>query len=423
MKKPALHYQIIIGVILGIIYGVCSVQYEFSEFTTNWIKPFGTVFMNLLKLVAVPLVLFSLIDGIGGLKNVNGLSRMGGRTILIYISTTIIAIVFGLVLVNLIQPGKYISEEKKIELQQKFSSDAEAKITVAKEENKKGPLNMLENIVPDNLIKAMSDNKLMLQVIFFALIFGIAIIKLPEEKTLSTRNLVKSINEIILMIVELIMKFAPFGVFALLASMNADFGMLSALLVYSLVVISGLLIMILIIYPIILKLLTNQPLGHFYKKILPVQLLAFSTSSSAAALPVNLEVCEKELGLKEETCSFVLPLGATVNMDGTSLYQAVAAVFIAQVYGMQLDIWAQLTIVGTAVLASIGSAPVPGAGMVMLVIIMQSVGVPLEGLALIVGVDRILDMFRTTVNVTSDATVACVIDHSERKLDLPKSEV
>lgn len=423
MKKIALHWQIVIGVVLGIVWGIISVEYDYSEFTSDWIKPFGTIFMNLLKLVAVPLVLFSLIDGISGLKDVSGLSRMGGRTIILYLATTVIAIAFGLILVNVFQPGKYISEEKKIELQEKFSADASSKIETAKEESKKGPLSMLETIVPDNLVKAMSDNKMMLQVIFFALIFGIAIIKLPAEKTISARHLIKSFNDIILMIVEIIMKFAPIGVFALLASMNADFDMLSALLVYSLVVIGGLAAMIFLIYPLILVLFTKQNVLEFYKKILPAQLLAFSTSSSAAALPVNMEICEKELNLREETTSFVLPLGATVNMDGTSLYQAVAAVFIAQVYGMNLDIWEQLTIVGTATLASIGAAPVPGAGMVMLVIIMQSVGVPLEGLALIVGVDRILDMFRTTVNITSDATVACVIDHAERKRDLPNAKV
>lgn len=422
-KKLALHWQIVIGVILGIIWGVVSVQQHYDSFTTDWIKPFGTVFMNLLKLVAVPLVLVSLIDGIGGLKNVSGLSRMGGRTIGIYIVTTIIAITFGLILVNVFQPGKSISPEKKTELQAKFASDAQSKIQVAAEQKEKGPLSMLENIVPDNLVKSMSDNKLMLQVIFFALIFGIAIVKLPSDKTKPVREFIKSFNEIILKIVEIIMYFAPFGVFALLASMNADLEMLGALLKYSLVVIAGLMLMIFGIYPLLLFLFTKQSVPDFFKKIMPAQLLAFSTSSSAAALPVNMEICEKELGLKEESTSFVLPLGATINMDGTSLYQAVAAVFIAQVYGMNLDLYAQLSIVGTATLASIGAAPVPGAGMVMLVIIMQSVGVPLEGLALIVGVDRILDMFRTAVNVTSDATVCCIIDHAERKRELPETKV
>lgn len=423
MKKIALHWQIVIGVVLGIVWGIISVQNNYTQFTSDWIKPFGTIFMNLLKLVAVPLVLFSLIDGISGLKDVRGLSRMGGRTIFFYLITTVIAITIGLILVNIIQPGKNISEEKKIELQQKFAADANEKINVANEESKKGPLNMLESIVPDNLIKAMSDNKLMLQVIFFALIFGIAIVKLPGDKTKSARDVIKAFNDIILMIVEIIMKFAPIGVFALLASMNADYDMLSALLIYSLVVVGGLIVMVFLVYPLILILFTKQNVLEFYKKILPAQVLAFSTSSSAAALPVNMEICEKELKLKEETTSFVLPLGATVNMDGTSLYQAVAAVFIAQVYGMNLDLWDQLTIVGTATLASIGAAPVPGAGMVMLVIILQSVGVPLEGLALIVGVDRILDMFRTVVNITSDATVACVVDHAERKRDLPNAKV
>ena len=414
-RKLALHWKIVIGVIAGIIWGLIATEYGYADFTTDWIKPFGTIFMNLLKLVAVPLVLVSLIDGIAGLNDVSGLSRMGGKTILIYLGTTVLAISLGLILVNVFQPGYAVPAEKRIELQEKFSTDASSKIQVAAEEQSKGPLYMLESIVPENLISAMSDNRLMLQVIFFAMLFGIAIISMPPDKTEPVRNFVKSFNEIILKIVDLIMKFAPYGAFALLASMNADTSLLIALGQYCLVVLAGLFMMIFLVYPGILLLFTNHKPKDFYRAILPVQLLAFSTSSSAAALPVNMERCEKELGLREETTGFVLPLGATINMDGTSLYQAVAAVFIAQVYGIELDLYEQLGIILTATLASIGAAPVPGAGLVMLVIILQSAGVSAEGLAIIVGVDRILDMFRTTVNVSSDATVACVIDHSERK--------
>ncbi|HAA00261.1 MAG TPA: dicarboxylate/amino acid:cation symporter [Flavobacteriales bacterium] len=413
--KIALHWKILIGVILGLIWGIVSVEYDYSVFTSNWIKPFGTIFMNMLKLVAVPLVMVSLIDGIGSLGNVSGLSRMGGKTIGIYILTTMLAISIGLVMVNLIRPGDFVSAEKKTELQEKYSSDAKDKIETAAKEKEKGPLNMLENIVPDNIVRSMSDNKLMLQVIFFALLFGIAVISLPADKTKPVRDFIRSFNEVMLKLVELIMAFAPYGVFALLASMNADLAMLSALGVYCLAVLLGLGLMVTVVYPLMLKLFSNQPIVPFFRKILPAQLLAFSTSSSAAALPVNMKICEEELGMKEETTGFVLPLGATINMDGTSLYQAVAAIFIAQTYGMELGLTEQLGIVLTATLASIGAAPVPGAGMVMLVIILQSAGLNAEGLALIIGVDRILDMFRTTVNITSDATVAAIIDHQERK--------
>ncbi|MFN3343124.1 MAG: dicarboxylate/amino acid:cation symporter [Flavobacteriales bacterium] len=413
--KIALHWKILIGVILGLTWGIVSVEYDYSVFTSNWIKPFGTIFMNMLKLVAVPLVMVSLIDGIGSLGNVSGLSRMGGKTIGIYILTTMLAISIGLVTVNLIRPGDFVSAEKKTELQEKYGSDAKDKIETAAKEKEKGPLNMLENIVPDNIVRSMSDNKLMLQVIFFALLFGIAVISLPADKTKPVRDFIRSFNEVMLKLVELIMAFAPFGVFALLASMNADLAMLSALGVYCLAVLFGLALMITVVYPLMLKLFSNQPIVPFFRKILPAQLLAFSTSSSAAALPVNMKICEEELGMKEETTGFVLPLGATINMDGTSLYQAVAAIFIAQTYGMELGLTEQLGIVLTATLASIGAAPVPGAGMVMLVIILQSAGLNAEGLALIIGVDRILDMFRTTVNITSDATVAAIIDHQENK--------
>lgn len=413
--KIALHWKILIGVILGLIWGIVSVEYDYTVFTSNWIKPFGTIFMNMLKLVAVPLVMVSLIDGIGSLGNVSGLSRMGGKTIGIYILTTMLAISIGLVTVNLIRPGDFVSAEKKTELQEKYGSDAKDKIETAAKEKEKGPLNMLENIVPDNIVRSMSDNKLMLQVIFFALLFGIAVISLPGDKTKPVRDFIRSFNEVMLKLVELIMAFAPFGVFSLLASMNADLAMLSALGVYCLAVLLGLGLMIAVVYPLMLKLFTKQPIAPFFRKILPAQLLAFSTSSSAAALPVNMKICEEELGMKEETTGFVLPLGATINMDGTSLYQAVAALFIAQTYGMELGLTEQLGIVLTATLASIGAAPVPGAGMVMLVIILQSAGLNAEGLALIIGVDRILDMFRTTVNITSDATVAAIIDHQESK--------
>ncbi len=410
MPKLALHWKILIGLALGIIWGLVSSQLGLSSFTIDWIKPFGTIFINLLKLIAVPLVIVSLIDGISNLKDISQLSKMGGRTIALYLSTTIIAISLGLLLVNIIQPGKSIEESKRFELQESFAAKAGEKIEVATTVSKRGPLQPLIDIVPDNLFGAMGDNTRMLQVIFFALLFGIAMVLLPQNKTAPVKSFFNSINEIILKMVDVIMLAAPYGVFALLASLEADLSMLKALGVYSITVFIGLALMIGFIYPLYLKIFTKRSIKDFFKGILPAQTLAFSTSSSAATLPVTLECCEKNLKLKEETSGFVLPLGATINMDGTSLYQAVAAVFIAQVYGMDLTISQQLTIVLTATLASIGAAPVPGAGMVMLVIILQSVGINPEGLALIFAVDRILDMCRTVTNVTSDIMVATVVD-------------
>jgi Na+/H+-dicarboxylate symporter len=410
MPKLALHWKILIGLTFGVIWGLVSSQFGWSSFTTEWIKPFGTIFINLLKLIAVPLVIVSLIDGISNLKDIAQLSKMGGRTIALYLSTTIIAISIGLLLVNIIKPGKNIDENKRIELQQSFASKAIEKIEVAESVSKRGPLQPLVDIVPDNLFEAMSDNTRMLQVIFFALLFGISMVLLPENKTAPIKSFFNSVNEIILKMVDVIMLVAPYGVFALLASLEADLSMLKALGVYSITVVLGLAFMIFFVYPLFLKLFTQRSIKEFFKGILPAQTLAFSTSSSAATLPVTLECCEKNLKLKEETSGFVLPLGATINMDGTSLYQAVAAVFIAQVYGIDLNISQQLTIVLTATMASIGAAPVPGAGMVMLVIILQSVGINPEGLALIFAVDRILDMCRTVTNVTSDITVASIID-------------
>lgn len=410
MPKLALHWKILIGLALGIIWGLVSSQLGWSSFTIDWIKPFGTIFINLLKLIAVPLVIVSLIDGISNLKDISQLSKMGGRTIALYLSTTLIAISLGLLLVNIIQPGKSIEESKRIELQESFAAKAGEKIEVATTVSKRGPLQPLIDIVPDNLFGAMGDNTRMLQVIFFALLFGIAMVLLPQNKTAPVKSFFNSINEIILKMVDVIMLAAPYGVFALLASLEADLSMLKALGVYSITVFIGLALMIGFIYPLYLKIFTKRSIKDFFKGILPAQTLAFSTSSSAATLPVTLECCEKNLKLKEETSGFVLPLGATINMDGTSLYQAVAAVFIAQVYGMDLTISQQLTIVLTATLASIGAAPVPGSGMVMLVIILQSVGINPEGLALIFAVDRILDMCRTVTNVTSDIMVATVID-------------
>ena len=425
MKNLALHWKILIGMVLGVVAGFIGVAVGGEQFVTDWIKPFGKIFINLLKLIAVPLIIASLIKGVSDLKDISKLSKMGGRTVAIYVTTTVVAVSLGLLIVNIIQPGKSITEETRMELMAESESKASSKIEAAKKQQNSGPLQPLQDLVPDNIFKAMTSNGNMLQVIFFVIFFGIGLILIPEEKARPVKAFFDSLNEVVLKLIDLIMLAAPYGVFALLAALvvespSAD--LFKALLWYSLCVVLGLGIMIFVFYPLLVKLYTGRGWNFFFKGIAPAQLLAFSTSSSAATLPVTMERVQEHLGVEEEVSSFVLPIGATVNMDGTSLYQAVAAVFIAQAYGMNLGFYEQLTIVVTATLASIGSAAVPGAGMVMLVIVLGAIGVPEAGLALIFAVDRPLDMCRTVVNVTGDATVSMLVAKSVDKLGEPNAK-
>ena len=419
MKKLALHWKIIIGMVLGVVYGLIANKLGWVDFTNSWIKPWGVIFVNLLKLIAVPLVFASLIKGVASLSDISKLSRIGGKTIAIYMLSTVIAVTIGLFLVNMVSPGANFDRES-IQLSENSQSGADKKIAAAGNVKEAGPLEFVVDMVPTNIFSASSDNSNMLQVIFFAILFGIAMVMLPSEKSLHVKGFFDGVNDIILQIVDLIMLVAPYGVFALLGGLVVDFGASSTLFIalgkYCLTVIAGLLLMVVVVYPVILRMFTKVKYLDFFKAISPAQMLAFSTSSSAATLPVTMERCEDHLGVSEEVSSFVLPLGATINMDGTSLYQAVAAVFIAQAFGIELDLGQQLTIVLTATLASIGAAAVPGAGMVMLVIVLGAINVPTEGLALIFGVDRILDMMRTVVNVTGDATVATVVAATEGEL-------
>ena len=419
MKKLVLHWKIIIGMILGVAFGLLASKMGWVQFTNDWIKPWGKIFVNLLKLIAVPLVFASLVKGVASLSDITKLSRIGGKTIAIYLTSSVIAVTIGLLLVNTVNPGADFDKDS-IAISETTQSGANNKIAAAGNVKEAGPLQFVVDIIPTNIFESASNNSNMLQVIFFAILFGIAMVMLPKEKTLYVKGFFDGINDIILQIVDLIMLAAPYGVFALLGGLVVDFGASSTLFLalgkYSLTVIAGLLLMILLVYPLILRMFTKIKYIDFFKGISPAQMLAFSTSSSAATLPVTMERCEDHLGVSEEVSSFVLPLGATINMDGTSLYQAVAAVFIAQAFGIELDLGQQLTIVLTATLASIGAAAVPGAGMVMLVIVLGAINVPTEGLALIFGVDRILDMLRTVVNVTGDATVATVVAATEGEL-------
>jgi len=419
MKKLALHWKILIGMALGVVVGIILSLIEGGDtFIGNYIKPFGTIFINLLKLIAVPLILASLIKGISDLKDISKLSQMGGRTIVTYLITTLTAVTIGLILVNVIQPGKSISTDTRLELVEAYSSDTKEKQVAAAKQQESGPLQALVDVVPSNIFLAASNNRNMLQVIFFALFFGIGMILLPEKKVKPVKKFFDSFNDIILKLIDLIMLAAPYGVFALLAALVVEapsLELFQALALYAITLLLGLALMI-VVYIIIVRVFTNKKASFFMKGIAPAQLLAFSTSSSAATLPVTMECVEKNLGVDKEVASFVLPIGATINMDGTSVYQGVAAVFIAQAFGLDLSLSAQLGIVLTATLASIGTAAVPSAGIVMLVIVLAQAGIPEAGLALIFAIDRPLDMCRTIVNVTGDAAVSMIVGKSIGKL-------
>ncbi len=430
MKKIALHWQIVIGMIAGIVFGFIMTYPAWGKgFTGDWIAPLGTIFVNLLKLIAVPLILASLIKGISDLKDISKFKTIGGRTIVIYVVTTIIAITIGLLIVNITKPGDGITPEtiEKLTSEYASSSKISERIAEAGRQKESGPLQFVVDMVPQNAVAAMSNNKLMLQVIFFAIFLGISMLLIKPSESEPLKKFFDSLNDVVLKMVDLIMLTAPYAVFALLANVvvtSDDPDILLALLKYAGVVFFGLLLMI-VFYCLVIAFVTKKSPLWFLKQISPAQLLAFSTSSSAATLPITMERVEEHIGVDKEVSSFVLPVGATINMDGTSLYQAVASVFIMQVLWPEgLTFSNQITIVLTALLASIGSAAVPGAGMVMLVIVLEAIGFPSDklpiGLALIFAVDRPLDMMRTVINVTGDATVSMVVAKSVGKLGDPK---
>ena len=377
-----LHNKIILGLILGLALGIVSVFSGIGSFITDWIMPFGTIFVKMLKLVAVPLIFVSLVSGISNLRDTSKLSRIGGKTFGIYILTTITAITVALILANLLEPGEYFPEEKTIELKEKYASDANMKISSAEDVKDSGPLQMMIDVVPDNFFNAASDNRNMLQIIFFSVLFGVSLVLSSPKKSESIKKAFDGLNEIIIKIVEIIMEYAPIGVFALLAGLIVDLAgddpnniitTLKPLLFYAITVLIGLSFMVFIFYPIIMYSFTGISFKKFLQAIFPAQMLAFSTSSSAATLPLTMKRVEKNLNVSDEVTSFVCPLGATINMDGTSVHQAISAVFIAQAFGQDLTIADQLVIVLTATLSSIGAAAVPGAGLIMLVIVLGAI--------------------------------------------------
>ena len=423
MKKIALHWQIIIGLFLGLIYGFISTNLGWGSFTTNWIAPFGTIFINLLKLIAMPLVLASLITGVASLSDVKKLSRIGGKTISIYIGTTALAVTIGLFSVNILKPGDKIPTEMKEKLQTIYEKDAANKASSIHKVKSRGPLQPIVDMVPNNFFNSASNNRNMLQVVFVAILIGVGLIQIPEKNSKPLKLFFKSLSDVVIKLVDIIMLIAPIGVFALISqTINKVAGdnpsqvleLLGALGFYMFSVILGLIIHVIITYMGMMRFFTKMKVQTFFKGLAPAQLLAFSTSSSGATLPVTMERCEEKLGVSEEVSSFVLPLGATINMDGTALYQAVAAVFIAQAFGLDLSLVDQLGIISTATLASIGAAAVPSAGIIVLVIVLAQAGIPEAGLALIFAVDRPLDMFRTVVNVTGDAMVSLIVSKFQK---------
>ena len=425
MRQLALHWKIIIGMVLGVAFGFLANAVGATDFVVDWIKPFGIIFINALKLIAIPLIVASLIKGISDLQDISQLSRIGGRTLAFFLFTTVTAVTVGLGIVNLVNPGKVILPETREQLLAAYATDASQRIEIATAQSEQGPLQFFVDMVPDNIVGAASFNGNMLQVIFFVVFFGVGLILIPPDKARPVKAFFDGVNDVVLKLIDLLMLTAPYAVFALLAALvveapSAD--LFAALLTYSVCVLLGLAVLILGFYPLLVRLFTGVRYGAFFRGIAPAQLLAFSTSSSAATLPVTLDRTTNHLGVAEEIASFVLPIGATVNMDGTSLHQAVAAVFVAQVFGLELDLSTQLGIVVTASMASIGAAAVPSAGIVMLVIVLGQAGIPVEGIALIFAVDRPLDMCRTIANITGDATVAMTVAKSVGKFEVPALE-
>ncbi len=427
-KNLPLWGKIIAGMAAGLVWGLLAVIFGWTLFNEQWIKPFGTIFLNMLKLVAVPLIFVSLVKGMASLTDISKLSRIGLKTLGFFMASTVVAITVGLLIVNIMKPGHAFPDSRRAEMQEQYAASVGETELVAEQVKTGGPLDFLVEIVPENVIAAASDNRNILQIIFFAILFGLAVALIPHEKVKTVKDLFDGLNEIVLKIVDLIMKIAPVGVFALLGTLVVEFtgdnvaeslDLFASLGLYIIATVAGYLFLIFLVYPVVLKLLTPVGYRQFYKAISPVQMIAFSTSSSAAALPISMEVVERDLGVSKTISSFVLPIGTTINMDGTSLYQAVGAVFIAQAFGFDLTMAQQLTIVLTATLASIGTPGVPGGGVVMLVIILTSVGLPAEGLAMVLALDRPLDMLRTVVNVTGNCAASTIIAKSENELIYP----
>lgn len=414
-----LYAKILIGMLAGVLIGIAALTFQQTGFVNNWVRPWGQVFIRLLQLIAVPLVFVSLVKGVIGLSDIGKFSRIGIRTIILYLLTTAFAVTVGMSLGLVVRPGQFVDRQTVVSMQENYKSVVAQKKAEADTMKNSGPLSFLEEVVPDNFVAATSDNRKMLQVIFFAVLFGIAALCIERAKIAPVEQLFDSLYHILLKVIDFVILFAPYGVTALMAGLVIDFSgnlsMFGALAVYAITVVGGLLFLISVFYPTLIYLFTKMKPNFFIKTMYPVQLFAFTTSSSAATLPLNLETTENKLGVSNEVTSFVLPVGATINMDGTSCYQAIAVLFIAQVIGIDLTLMQLFTIILMTIISSIGTPSIPGGSYVILTMVLASVGIPPEGLALILGIDRPLDMLRTAVNVTGDATVAAIVDIQNNK--------
>jgi proton glutamate symport protein len=402
-----IYTKIFLGLGLGVAAGLlCGATIELFY-------PLGRIFIALIKMIVVPLVFASLLVGTASINDIKKLGRIGSRTLIFYLLSTLLAVSLGLLFANVFKPGSEVTPQVQRQLLQNYQQEAAGKISLTV--TKPSLIEMLVNMVPENPLRALSDAN-MLQIIFFALIAGIALNYLAEDKKQIILKFFGGINDLSIRLVQIIMKMAPYGVFALISYVIGKYGsgLILTLMNYFLVTILALVVHQVFFYSAVIRFLTPMKVKEFWRGIYPALLVSFSTSSSNATLPVSIECAEKNLQVKPEIASFVLPLGATINMNGTAIYQGVTAIFIATVYGLHLNLADQLTIIFTATLAAVGTAGAPQVGVIMLTMVLQSVGIPLQGIALILGVERFLDMARTVVNITGDLSCTCYIDYKER---------
>ena len=411
IRAVKLHTQILIGLVLGAILGPLLGDFAMQ------MKPIGDAFINLLVMIVVPLVMASLIVGTASLGDLRKLGRIGIKTVGFYLVATALAVALGLVAAQTLHPGAGLNEDVKARMLSDYAGVTAEQLEGMTEKPSIGDL--LVRIIPRNPFRAMVETNF-LQIIFFSILFGISLTVLPEGRRKPVLDVLNGINDAMIVLVKLVMRIAPLGVFALIAAVAAQFGygVLLTLLRYVLITIGAMAVFTVTFYPVVLRLSGMSP-TFFFKKFYEVFVFAFSTSSSNATLPLNLQISEDDLGVSNQVASFVLPLGATINMNGTAIYQGVSTIFIAEVFGISLGAVDLLTIVLTATLASIGAAGVPGIGMVTLTIVLNQLGIPLEGIALVVGVERILDMTRTAVNVTGDTVCAIWVARTEGELEIP----
>ncbi len=419
-----LHTKILIGLVLGAISGAVAELMGVGHWFVA-LEPLGQAFIRLLIMIVIPLVMASLIIGTASLGDLKKLGRIGMKTIGYYLVATALAVALGLVVAGTIKPGSGLDEEVTSQLMADYSGTNQERLDDMVEPPGLGEIakDILENIIPRNPFRSMADME-MLQIIFFALFFGIALTVLTEEKRKPLIDVLESVNEAMVVIVEMIMKIAPYGVFILIAAVAGrfGFGVIISLFQYVLVGVGTMVLFTFTFYPITLRFFSGMSPIFFFKRFYEVMVFAFSTSSSNAALPINLRITEDDLGVSRDVASFVLPLGATVNMNGTGIYHGVSTIFIAQVYGITLSPTQLIIVVITATLASIGAAGVPGIGFITLAIVLEALGIPLEGLALVLGVERILDMTRTAVNVTGDSAAAVWVAKTEGELNIPAKD-